>query len=97
MAISKIEACYGINFLTKEKAKPLSLTPSEINRIMLTIPPELTLENPVKTPVGTWEMEERLTFYCMPTEELAEITIPEKKDRIINKIKAVTRVVFQMD
>lgn len=102
MSFSRIEAYPGISFPTGERtkstsySKPLSLTPSEVERIASTIPPELTLENPVRTPVGTWKMEERPTFYSASTQKLAEIIIPERNDRIISKIKTVARVVFQM-
>ncbi len=98
MALSRFETYPGIHFPTREGTKPassllpLSLTPSEIDRIMLTIPPELTVENPVRTPVGTWIMEDRPTFHCVSAQRLAEIRIPERKDRVINKIKVISRM-----
>lgn len=103
MAVSR-EAYSGISFPTREitkpvpSSKPVSLTPSEISRTMLIVPPELTPENPVRTPVGTWRMEgDRPAFYGIPDERLAEITVPERNNRIKDRVRAVARVIFQMD
>lgn len=102
MALSRSEAYPGISSPTREKtrpafsSKPLSLTPSEIDKITSIVPPELTPENPVTTPVGVWRMEDRPTFYSVSPQKLAEITIPERRDSIINKVKTIAKVVFQM-
>lgn len=101
MALSRAEAYPGIRFPTNEKTKPdvllkPRLTPSEIGRIMTTIPPELKVDNPIKTHVGTWVVEDRPVFYAASAQSIAEVSIPERKDRIINRVKTAAKVIFQL-
>jgi hypothetical protein len=82
--------------VVKLEPKP-SFTPSQIDQITQIVPQSLKEDNPVETPVGIWHQEGKVTIFDFKSaEELAQITIPEPKERrkqgIIKAIKFITQM-----
>lgn len=105
MALSR-EILAGVNIrlpsleskrATDTKPAQQKFTPSQISRMSMEVPEDLGVDKPVETPAGTWSIEDGVTvFDFRPEEELKRIRIPERRDRIIGRVRNVARVVFQM-
>lgn len=80
-----------------EKPAQQKFTSSELTRMSIVVPDELSVDTPVETPAGTWSIEEGITVFDFKSEaELARIRIPERRDRVLQRARSVARVVFQM-
>lgn len=78
---------------TQTAEKPKLYSQKEINKMMLTTPPDLEEIGRVVTPIGTWHMDGKIVIFdSKPTEEIDRITKPSLK----KKFSAVAKVLFQI-